>query len=181
LVKEEWVAILNGDMILYPNAIEDSLSYIKPRMDDSISCFSLGLYNPFLEVVDNQFCVVRSSVYKSIKAKDSIIFDRIVGRQVKKHGYRYKKRMSLICGTHFEDPSLYQVFTRFLRLPQKYSVRQIDENMERLKNLLNKTRNSLYQVALDAISVGIKKKDYPGSYRVEFDNKSFEDFDASRG
>ncbi len=181
MITEDWVLLLNGDEIIYPDGLETALNYMKKRMYDGIAAYCLGWYNPFLEVVDNQFSIVRSSVYKKIKAVDSIVFDRIISKEVRRQGWRYKKRLSLICGTHFEDPTEYQVFTRFSRLPQKYSQSDVNENKERLSNLFDKTGNDLYAVALDAIEYGIQKKNYPGSYRIEFDDKAFEEFNAHRG
>lgn len=181
MITEDWVLLLNGDEIIYPYANETAINYMRKRMYDGIAAYCLGFYNPFLEVVDNQYSVVRSSVYKNIKAIDSIVFDRVIGRQVKAMGYRYKKRLSLVLGTHFENPSKYQVFNRFSRLPKKYSRAQVEENKQRLTSLLNKTGNSLYRVALDAIKFGEYDRSYPGSYRKEFDDVAWSEFNEISG
>ncbi len=178
LVTEEWVAILNGDYILYPNAVEVSLDYMKTRMDDGVCTYCFGLYDPFIEEVDEMFCIARSSVYKSIKAPDKLSFDRYVGSEVKKRGWRYVKNLSLIVGTHFENPTEYQVFNRFARIHKKYHMRHVRFMEKRAKELLDRTGDSRYRIALDAMKCDAE---YPGSYSVAFEKKRFEEFHANSG
>lgn len=175
-VTEEWVAILNGDYILHPNALEVTLDYMKTRMDDGVCAYCFGLYDPFIEVVDEMFCICRSSVYKSIKAPNKLSFDRYVGAKVKKLGWRYMKNLSLIVGTHSENPTEYQIFNRFSRIHKKYHMRHIRFMEKRVSDLLEKTGNPLYRVALDSMKC---TTEYLGSYNVEFDNKRFEEFHAN--
>ena len=175
-VREEWVAIIDGDTILYPNALEITLKYMKTRMDPQVCAYCFGLYDPFIEVVDNMFCICRSSVYKSVKAPNKLSFDRYVGYDVKKLGWRYMKNLSLIAGTHFEDPTEYQIFTRFSRIHKKYHMRHVRGMEKRLKDLLDRTGNPLYRVALDSMKC---TAEYSGSYNVEFDNKRFVEFHAN--
>lgn len=178
LVTEEWTVILNGDYILNPNALEVSLDYMKTRMDDRVSAYCFGLYDPFIEEVDEMFCVTRSSVYKSIKAPDRLSFDRYVGSKVKKLGWKYVKNLSLIVGTHCENPTEYQIFTRFSRIHKKYSMKQVHFMEKRASDLLDRTGDPRYRVALEAMK---HTAEYPGSYRVEFDKKRWDEFNANRG
>lgn len=176
-VTDEWVAILDGDMILYPDALENSLNYMKTRMDPGVCLYCFSLYDPFIEVVDNMFCIARSSVYKNIKAPNKLSFDRYVGAKVKKLGWRYLKHLSLIVGTHFENPTEYQIFTRFSRIHKKYHMRHVRWAEKRLRDLLDRTKDPFYHVALDSMKC---TAEYFGSYNVEFDNKRFDEFHANR-
>ncbi len=175
LVTGEWVALIDGDTILYPNCLEVTLDYMKTRMDDGVSAYCFGLYDPFIEEVDNMFCVCRSFVYKSIKAPNKLSFDRYVGANVKKLGWRYVKNLSLIVGTHFENPTEYQVFNRFSRIHKKYHMKHVRFMEKRAKELLDRTGDPRYRVALDAMKCDAE---YPGSYSVEFEKKRFEEFNA---
>ncbi len=174
-ITEEWVGWLDGDVILYPNAVETLKNYAKPAMNERICSWSLGLYDPFLKMTDNFFCLIRSSVYRNYQAMNKASWDRYMGSWVKKGGWETRKDQSIIVGTHFEDPNDFQVFVRFFRLPQKYK-NQVSWMKSHLNKLLDNSGNHLYRVALNAIIFGAKKMNYPGSYCAEFDQEMFAEF-----
>lgn len=182
MTSSEWVMKVDGDTILYPDALETALEYMEKNLAPQICGYYFGLRDTFLDC-DIGFCgVLRTEPYKSVKRKDKMNGDLNVVIELRKQGWVVRKLLKegIIIGTHFDKPDEFQVFGRFYR-----SGKRADDNtfeINQLTGLLKKTGDPLYQLALDAIQYA-KERDryYIGSRNVVFDGELFKEFKYNGG
>ena len=176
-VSSEWVMKVDGDIILYPNALETVMKYMEKDLSPQVCGYYFGLKDTFMDC-DIGFCgVLRTQPYQSVKRKDKMNGDLNVVIELRKQGWFVRKLLKegIIIGTHFDKPDEFQVFGRFYR-----SGKRADDNtfeINQLTGLLGKTGDPLYQLALDAIQFAkFKERYYIGSRNIDFDKKLFEEF-----
>lgn len=178
-LKSEWAMIVNGDMVLYPSAsgIATEQIFIKDR--SMIGEFQYGLYDPFVRRTINACSVYRVGPLKEEGRNDSLMNDFIASRNIAKKGWQrlnfFNGMNKIVIGTHFEDPTEFQIFTRFF-------IRGIkgDTWTEKyLHKLYDRTKEEKYSLAIKSLEFG-KGKNYPGSHNINFDKEMYEVF-CNRG
>ena len=173
--SDEWVMKIDGDFILYPDAVELALKYMD-RDDERISTYSFGLYDEFMKsplcgcAVYRRYLAVKEFIYPNLLADDVWLGDRL-----KRRGWKRKKPyVEGICiGTHFQDPDDFQIFRRFYATGVKHGRRR---TWRHLRTLSRHTRDQRYSLAIQALDFGTEKRYYPTSHNIEFDRKIYEEF-----
>ena len=174
LITAEWTMKINGDVILYPNAVETALGYIYKDTDD-ISIFNFGAYDAFLDTPICCFNVQKSILSSKVSYPNMLTNDSWSGKKLIRMGFKYRSLFDegiMIC-THFEDPDDFQIFRRFYARGTKSLVRIWREKLDKL---YNDTKDYKYELAIKALSFGEEKKHYPTSHNIDFDRKMFEEF-----
>ncbi len=171
---EDWVMDIGGDMILDKDALERIIQYMGQRNGDRILGYYLGLRDTFLHSKIGYVSVLKGSLFREVILDDSYSADRKPVRNLRSAGWTAVKNLHFLVGTHFDQPDEFQVFRRFylhgVRYPSHKSIRP------RLKELYEKTGNSLYKVGIKANEYGALKRFYPGGHNIDFDRKNFEEF-----
>jgi len=176
LVAGKWVMKIDGDMVLYPDAVEIVTAYVN-RNDMGVCGYYFGLHDTFLDLNMGYCGVLRTNLYQSVagERRNRLSEERKTIDILRKKGWVAKKTLKVIVGTHFDKPDEFQVFRKFYCT----GVRENDNsfNLNRLNQLREKTGDPLYSLALDAISFAkTKNRYYPGSRNIEFDRKLYEEF-----
>ncbi len=177
-VSSPWMMLIDGDMILHPNAVEEALHWI--RLEPDAVEFQFGLYDPFLRKVINSCRVSRTDIIRDCTIKDWLGNDLSIVRQIEEKGYKimrfWKGAPQIVIGTHFEDPSDFQIFIRFYHAGVARTA-----GTERL--LLRRFRETGDGLALKAWKYGLSKpyKDYPGSRNIDHDRREYEAFTSLSG
>lgn len=174
LATEEWVLKIDGDMILYDNAVELVVEWIDQWNDDKICIHCFNLYDTFLESTMGYCCALKTSVYKLFKYENVLNDDQMLIRLLRKKGWLVDKAPHIILGTHFDNPNEFQVFRRFYIHSIKNSSSSYVRNMMKIN--YEKTKDPIYEIGLKAIEFGKSKKVYPTSHNIDFDRKMFEEF-----
>jgi len=183
LVKSEWVAKIDGDIILSNNATETMITHMGKYNGDKISSYHFALYDPFIRWIIGATSVFRTELFKAEIQPDKLggsgggrIVDRLARR-----GWKAKKfiKEGVVVGVHFDKPDEFQVFRRYYC----DGVRANDNsfNIRRMTELYEETHNPLYSLAIEAIRFAkAKNRSYVGSRNIDFDRKLFEEFKATR-
>ncbi len=177
-VKSEWMMLIDGDMILYENAVKIAQDYIGRETDSSVVEYQFGLYDEFIKRVINSCRVSKVDAIKSVQTRDWIGNDLNIVGQMEKTGKKclrlWKGSNPVVIGTHFENPDEFQIFVRYYHA----GVLRTSRTMELLLDLYESTKDSRYAFAMKALSYGLNKryKEYPGSRDVNYDKKEFENF-----
>jgi len=172
-VQTDWFVKIDGDMILYPNALELAFGEFG-EMQDGVYCYNFLLYDVFLEVNLRGCGVMNTEICRKVPYPNMLGNDLWFGKKLRTMGYK-KVNCKPIIGTHFDNPDELQVFRRFFCHGIKHNNRYV---YNPLRIHYEKTSNSLYQLGLKALEFGIEKKKYPSSHNINFDKKMFEEFNA---
>jgi len=175
MIQSDWVMKVDGDTILYSNAVETARKYLKENKDNRICAFYFGLHDTFLDC-DIGFCgVLRTAVYQSIKRKDKLLSDLTVNMELRKQGWIIRKLIKEVIGTHFDKPDEFQVFHRFYCAGKRADNNQYA--IQQLTKMMEQTHDPLYHLALRAIQFAkFKNRYYIGSHNLDFDRKLYEEF-----
>lgn len=176
LVRDEWVALIDGDVILNPNAVEVAQHYMKKYSGERIYSYSFALLDSFLCHQIGGVSFIRSIPFKRYAITDRLCNDRYFGRKLMRKGWIFRRFLNEILGTHFAKPDEFQVFRRFFTVALKFTGQHIQHTREKLLELKESTRDPLYTVGVKAIDFGMVNKFYPGSHNIVFDRKMFEEF-----
>jgi len=177
-VKSEWMMLIDGDMIIRPDATKIAQRYIEGETDPSVVEYQFGLYDEFIKRVINCCRVSKSSVLQGVRTKDRLENDLTIVRQIEESGLKcmrlWKEKPPVVIGTHFEDPDDFQIFLRHYHA----GVARTKVTLRVLTELYEKTGDSKYDFALRALKYGLAKgyKEYPGSRNVNHDKEEYEKF-----
>lgn len=174
MIIGEWTMKVNGDFILYPNAVEMALGYIS---NDDASIYNFGLYDTFLKTPIACCNVQKSDLFEKVRYPNMLTNDSWSGRKLLRMGFKLRDLFleGIVIGTHFEDPDEFQIFRRFYTRGTKSGV-GIWKNQ--LTKLYNDTKDSKYEFAIKALKFGSEKRHYPTSHNIDFDREMFEKFRA---
>ncbi len=170
-IEDGWFMKIDGDMILYENALETVITYLKYNTEN-IFMFSFGLFDEFLQENTMGCNIYNTKLIQTIGYENKLLNDRIVIKKLSEMNYIRYRKGRVIIGTHCSEPDTFQVFRRFYTAAVKYGSVFI----EKLNILYQKTQNPLYQVAIDASHLGRKSRYYPTSHNLEFDKKLFNEY-----
>ena len=72
LTSTEWVVKVDGDTILYPDALETATGYMENHKGDNVCGYYFGLRDTFMDC-DIGFCgLLRTEPYKLVRRKDKM-------------------------------------------------------------------------------------------------------------
>lgn len=174
-IKDDWFMKIDGDMVLYENALEIVISYLKNNTEN-VFMFSFGLFDEFLQENTMGCNIYNTKLIQNIKYENLLVNDRIAVKKLSKLNHIRHKKNKVIIGTHCSEPDDFQVFRRFYTVSVKYGKVFVIK----LNELYQKTKNPLYQVAIDASYLGRKSKYYPTSHNLEFDKILFNEYLESK-
>lgn len=178
LLKGDWFLNLNGDICLYPDAVEKCIKALEGCNDDKVVGHLFEFYDTFLEMRSSGMGLFRTDVIKSYPMRERLCGDVQQGRELFKGGWGLKRQPSVL-GMHFNYPDEFQVFRRFYVSGLKYNHTALLAMTLNLQKLYQKTDNPLYEIALEAMQFAGKKNGlYPGAHDINFDRKMYEEFNA---
>lgn len=170
-VTDELVMKIDGDFILYNNAVETAISLI-PEEDPTVYVYNFRVYDAFFRGAIRGIGVMRYSVCRNSRYPNMLSNDVWFGKKMSRLGF-VKKNLAPIIATHFEDADEFQIFRRLYCQGVKYGYRYTGKVLNKLRR---DTGDHVYDFALKALDFGVKKKHYPTSHNVDFDRKMFEEF-----
>lgn len=173
-VEDTWVIKIDGDFVLYNNAVEIVVQYLENNNDDRICCCAFGLYDSFLDCIIGYCCAFRTSVYKQYPFEDKLSNDTKASYFLRKRGWIIHKNLGIVLGTHFDNPDEFQVFRRFYVQAIKYSDNSFVQN--KMWNFFKKTEDPIYLIGLGAIDFAKKKNTYIGSHNLHYDAELFNEY-----
>jgi len=171
--KNEWVMKVDGDMILYSNAVEIALFHMST--EENIFMYTYGLFDEFIQAPISGCGVFFREAFKMVRYPNMLTDDEYAGKKLRRMGYIRKgfAREGTTIGTHCSQPDEFQVFRRFYT----YGVKHGRMNMRwRLRDLYANTKDDLYLLAIEAMEYGSKMKYYPTSHNIHFDREMFNKF-----
>lgn len=180
-LEYQWAFYIGGDFILYKDANEIALEYIKKNPGNHE--YNFGLWDKFMR---RQICcctVFESEMHKNARYNDEL-FNDVRACEDMASRYRYKRvvpsKQGIIVGTHFDKPDAFQVFRRFYsrgvkfsthpKGPYRFLVRQLNILMR------NTNKKHLYRLAIAAYNYGFRKRYYPSSHNITLDKELYEKF-----
>lgn len=169
-VKDKWFMKVDGDFFLYPNAVETVLDNMVE--DENIVSYGFPLFDEFIKQPIYGAGVTQTEIMKKYRLPNMLSNDLWHGRKLRKMGFG-RKKCSVIVGTHFENPSKFQVFKRFFIAGIKYDKKYY---WRVLYWLHVKTKDPLLLMAMRAIEFGMIKKHYPFSHNLDYDKEMFGEF-----
>lgn len=178
LTTNKWVMKIDGDFILYPNAVEMVVNSMHDA--DDVFMFAYVLDDAFLRLPIWGCGVYRRDFYtKIVRYPNMLTNDEWAGKKLRRLGYRNCRPLGAETpiATHCEDPDEFQVFRRFFTRGVKGGRRYVWAQLEKLHA---QTQNPLYQLAMQAVEFGIEKGHYPTSHNLEYDKKLYEEFNERR-
>lgn len=175
MITGEWTMKVNGDFILYPNAVEMALGYISK---DDASIYNFGLFDTFLKTPIACCNVQKSELFEKVSYPNMLTNDTWSGRKLLRMGFKLRDLFleGIVIGTHFEDPDEFQIFRRFYTRGTKTMVR-VWRNQ--LTKLYDDTKDPKYELAINALDFGAEKRYYPTSHNIDFDRKMFGEFNRN--
>ncbi len=175
LVTNEWVMKIDGDMILYEDAVETVLRSSDENESD-LYMYSFGLDDTFIKRPICGVGVFRARLYRSIRYPNMLSNDVYAGKKIQPMGWKRKKpfKEGVNIGTHCDSPDEFQVFRRFYTNGVKDGLFML----RFLTPLFEQTKDPLYDLAIKAVRFGAQKRYYPTSHNLSFDKKMFEEFYA---
>jgi len=170
---DEWVMKINGDMILYSNAVEVASFYMED--DPLIFLYSYGLIDTFLNAPICGCGVFRKSAFEKVPYANMLANDTYAAKRLQRLGMikRTPYKDGIMIGSHCDNPDEFQVFRRFYSNGVKYGKRFMGR---RLRRLLQHTGDPLYDIALKSLMFGMSERNYPTSHNIDFDKEMFEKF-----
>ena len=179
-VSAEWYANVGSDCIYEKDALEKVVRFMESYLPDEKCCgYCFSCYDAFLEIRAGFLCVLRASAFKTQEATNHLTFDREVMSNLRNQGWFLRKNNEIV-GTHFPDPSEYQVFHRFFILATKDGKKGYDLNKNILTKLYERDRNPLQKLALDSLDFGVNKGRYPTSIDDRYNRKMYDEFNRQR-
>lgn len=177
LATDKWVVKINGDMILYENAMETIVANMLPI--DNVFVYNYMLFDEFIKAPIYGCSVMLRSAFQKVRYPNMITNDVYTGKKIQKSGMKKVSPEGVIIGTHCLNPDDFQVFRRFYSFGVKHSkVRRPMKH--RLQHLYNETNNLQYLLAVESLNLGSFKRTYPGSHNIEFDRKIYNEFIKGR-
>ena len=177
-LKEDWFILMAGDIILDPDAVYEICREIKKDDLRLVFGYSFRIKDTFLNAAQG-LGVFKTDILQKNPLRDRLSNDRSLGVKLTRHGLYMKRVDAPILGTHFDQPTEFQVFNRFFIYGIKYNSHRIASISRKLGTLKRLTGNQLYDLAIKAIDFGREKRGYPGSHNIEFDRKMYEEFKKS--
>jgi len=170
---DDWIMKINGDMILYDNAVEIALSNMEENED--IFLYSYGLFDAFLQAPICECGVFLKSAFLRVRYPNMLTDDVYSQRKLRRQGFvrRTPYRDGIMVGTHCADPDEFQVFRRFYSNGVKHGKRFMGRLLQKL---YKHTKDPLYDLAFKALMFGMTKRDYPTSHNLNFDKIMFDKF-----
>lgn len=174
----DYITKINGDFILYPEAVATILSKIS--LDDGVGIYNFGLYDPFLRGFICGCSVLRREALDAVGYPDYLANDKWMQRKMQLRGwlkaplYRGRAKRRVVIGTHFDTPDEFQIFRRFYTQGVKYGHRY----GARLLRLHQDTSDPVYAYAMQALTFGVDRSYYPTSHNIHLDRELFEEFHA---
>lgn len=207
--KNDWILVCAGDMIYdldmhsrIKQRIAEEMPYI---VIDQVYDFQFCMYDPFIKKVVKGVQVRNRNLVRSNFFQDRIGSDSSHINTMRRKGFSHIKfhttssLYSLLndrqeveaftYGTHFENPSEFQVFSRFSvvgaksgrgsrrgKAPKQYST------MGRLRKLYQNTKDPLYVLAMDAYTFGRENHAYyDHSIDLDLSKRMWALFQETRG
>lgn len=174
-LKDDWFTVINGDHILHLNAVEKITSKIKENNEPKIVGHLYCILDTFLNIEWGGIGTFKTDVVSKYRFHNRLDAERIVGRRLFKHGFIMKRHEGYL-GTHFDSPDEFEVYRRFYIVGLKFKGVEVERFYQNVDSLYKSTGNNLYLIAMKAILFAGKKKEYPGSYNLDFDLKMYEKF-----
>lgn len=170
-ITDEWVMKVDGDMVLYNNAVHTVISYICTNGNASIYIFNV--YDDFIGGPMVGCKVYKTEMVRKIEHEDRLKNDLRVEKKLKMRGHKVNK-LGVTIATHAENPDEFQIFRRFYVYGVKYGKGCGPWN--NIYRRFNETGNNKLAFAMKSLEFGIEKKEYPGSHNIEFDKKMYDKF-----
>lgn len=170
-ITDEWVMKVDGDMVLYDNAVEMVTDYISNNKDFSIYAFMV-----YDDLFDGEIIgckVYKTEMFSKIRHPNLLCNDTYVEKRLRLMGYKMVKPPITIA-THAENPDDFQIFRRFYCYGVKYG--KGCGPWKHTYKMFVKNGDRKYDLALKSLEFGMEKREYPGSHNIEFDKKMYERF-----
>ncbi len=171
-IVDEWVMKVDGDMVLYDNAVETVSDCISNNGDASIYIFAV--YDDFMTGQMIGCKVYKTEMVKSIEHPDRLKNDLWIEKKIRHKGGKVSKYRRVIIATHAENPDEFQIFRRFYVYGVKYG-KGCGAWSNISKQFCN-TGDERYAFAMKSLEFGMEKREYPGSHNIEFDKKMYDEF-----
>lgn len=170
---DEWIMKIDGDMILYSNAVEIAL--FNMSSENNIYAYSYGLFDEFLQTPICGCNVLSRSAFQLVKYQNVLANDIYTGRKLRRLGFIRKAldKQGILIGTHCPNPDEFQIFRRFYSNGVKHGKRFFGRHLHRL---YQETGNILYKFAFESLMFGTVERSYPTSHNLDFDRQMFEKF-----
>jgi glycosyltransferase involved in cell wall biosynthesis len=170
-VKDEWFMKIDGDMILYKNAVEIVQESVVSK-EPKIYCHNFRVYDTFLDGPMRGISVLNTEISRTLKYPNMLGDDVWFGQKLIRRGY-IKINYGPVIATHFENPDEFQLFRRFYAYGVKHGTRFAWHS---LQGLYKETGDPVYDLSRRMVEFGMKKGHYPSSHNIEFDLKMFKEF-----
>lgn len=175
-VTDEWVMKIDGDMVLYNNAVEKVLSCISSNGKTSIYAFLV--YDDFMGGPMIGCKVYRTEAIRRVEHPDFLKNDIWVEKKLRNMGFRMSK-LGITIATHADNPDEFQIFRRFYIYGVKYG--KGCGPWVNISKTFHNTGDKRYTLAMKALEFGIEKHQYLGSHNIEFDKKMYDEFRNGHG
>jgi len=172
----KWCLFLDADMVLKENIVPLLKEQIEKKQ--RVLSYVFRLKDTFLRMNIKGVRLYNVKVVKKFPFQNKLGLDRICRRQAIKEGYIEIDLKKTIIGTHFDSPSDFQVYKRFLMRGVKAKKNfggawsRPDALLKRLKKLYNKTDNYQYLLAMRGIADGMTI-DRDVDYDINFGIKEY--------
>jgi len=183
LIRCEYVLMADADMVFYPDSYHTITNTLKRVRGIKWYSVVFYLYDSFLKFNIKGVRVINGTVAPRYKYEDVLGIDRVVRKRAKADGYKEFEFKKIVIGTHFQDPTPFEVYRRFLMrgIKTKKMSSQSWHGLKNLNNtltaLLEETKDSRYEIALSAFAEGqniVHTKDYNIDFAVqEFERWSY--------
>ena len=171
MVTDELSMKIDGDMILYNNAVETTLKRI-PEGNGNVYVHNFVLFDSIIQRNIRGCGVMVTPVFKKVPYPNLLCNDTWVGQKLRRMGFTIERYGDVI-GTHCDSPDEFQLFRRFFIMGVKHGKRY---SWKYLSGLYDQTKDPMYELGMRAVEFGMKKASYPTSHDINFDKKMFEEF-----
>lgn len=182
-VTQEWFMRIDGDIILYPNAVSIVTEQIEKNLAEKIGMLIFYSYDSFIRrIVTAGAVVTNTEAVRSVGWKNHLRSDNNTKRKMERYGWTARtaleKAKRIVVGTHFDDPSEFQIFHRFYITAFKWkdSIEGTRSTKDRLSTLYKSTGDSRYIHALKSFEYGLENPEYFGSQNRDYDRRKYEEF-----
>lgn len=155
-ISSKWFMRIGGDFVLYDNAVE----MVSKRIGKYSRLLKLGvgtfaLHDLFLDLIICGCSVYNTEAVRSIRLKNNLRSDIWIDQYLRRKGwgtYKWcKTRGVMVVGTHFDNPTDFQIFTRFYAQGVKDNIGWISNFTKKLNGSAD---DSKYLLAIKAIEYG---------------------------
>jgi glycosyltransferase involved in cell wall biosynthesis len=185
-VTQEWYMRIDGDIILFPNAVEIALEQIE-KSTGKLGMLVFYVYDSFFwRLVTAGAVLTNTEAVRTVGWSDHLHSDNGAKRNMERRGWIGRAAVDggrkVAVGTHFDKPSEFQVFHRMLinAVKWKHSPKVHSLMKGKLAHLRQKTNDPIYDLAWKAYEYGLENPVYIGSQNRDYDRERYEDF-LSRG